>query len=134
MFTNDNSLRECLLCESELTLARAISAGHASKETPKHGCKILKSNETTDLHKTSKHSKSRGQTSAQATELIKKIQVFVKTLASMANAPSMEKFGINVIGKTILRNAVYIIEKLSTKLNKLKLSHLLMNTNFSLMQ
>ena len=70
--TNDNSLRERLLRQSELNLSKAISAGHADEETRKHAREILKSNETIDLHKTSKHSKSKSQTSAQATEIIKK--------------------------------------------------------------
>ena len=62
--TNDNSLREHLLCGSELTLPKAISTCQAAKETHKHACKILKSNETIKLHKISKHSKSRSGTSA----------------------------------------------------------------------
>ena len=70
--TNDNSLRKRLLRKCELTLPKAISAGHAAEETRKHTREILKSNETIDLHKISKHSKSRSQTSAQATEIIKK--------------------------------------------------------------
>ena len=40
--TNDNSLRERLLRESELTLPKAISAGHAAEETRKHAREILK--------------------------------------------------------------------------------------------
>ena len=70
--TNDNSLRERLLRDSELTLPKAISAGHAVEETRKHAREILKSNENIDLHKISKHSKSRSDTSAQSTEIIKK--------------------------------------------------------------
>ena len=62
--TNDDSLKERLLRESELTLSKAISASHAAEETRKHARKILKSSETIDLHKISKHSKSSSQTSA----------------------------------------------------------------------
>ena len=69
---NDNSLRERFLRESELTLPKAISAGHAGEETRKHAHEILESNETIELHQISKHSKSRGQTSAQAKDIIKK--------------------------------------------------------------
>ena len=47
--TNDNSLRERLLRESELTLPKAILAGHAAAETQKDAREILKSNETFDL-------------------------------------------------------------------------------------
>ena len=57
--TNDNSLREGLLCESELTFPKAISEGHAAEETRKHVRKILKSNKTIDLPSISKNSKSR---------------------------------------------------------------------------
>ena len=60
---------------------------------------------------------------------------FPKILTTVVNVPSMEKFSITVIGKTILRSAVHVIEKLSTKMNKLKLNHLLLtNTNFSLIR
>ena len=52
--TNDNSLRERLLCESELTLPKAISAGRTAEETRKHAREILKLNETIGLHKISK--------------------------------------------------------------------------------
>ena len=74
---NDNSLRERLPRESELSLAKVIS-GNAAEETRKHAREILKSNETIDLHNISKHSKSRSQTSAQATKIIKKMQVLQK--------------------------------------------------------
>ena len=70
--TNDNSLRERLLRESEQTLPKAISAGHAEAETHKDAREILTSNETFDLHKILEHSKFRGQTSAQPKEIIKK--------------------------------------------------------------
>ena len=53
--TNDHFLRERLLRESELTLPKAISAGHAAEESCKHAWEIFKSNETIDLHKTSEH-------------------------------------------------------------------------------
>ena len=53
--TNDNSLRERLLSESELTLPTAISAGHAAAETHKDTTEILTSNETINLPKISKH-------------------------------------------------------------------------------
>ena len=65
-------MTEHLLRESKLILLKAISAGHAAEETRKHARDILTSNETIHLHKISKHSKSRSQGSAQATEIIKK--------------------------------------------------------------
>ena len=49
--TNDNSLRERLLRESQLILPKATSAGRAAEETRKYARKIFKSNETIDLHK-----------------------------------------------------------------------------------
>ena len=70
--THDNSLRDCLSRESELTLPKAIYAGHSAEVYRKHALEILTSNETIDLHKISKHLKSRGQTSAQANDIIKK--------------------------------------------------------------
>ena len=48
---NDNSLREHPLRESELTLPKVISAGHAEEETLKQAHEIVKSNYTMDLHK-----------------------------------------------------------------------------------
>ena len=128
-----NSLRERLLRESELTLPKAISAGHAAEETRKHAREILQSNETIDLHKISKHSKSRSQTSAQATEIIKKCK-FCENSHHCGKCPAYGKVCHNcIIQKTNLKSAVHVIEKLSTKLNKLKLNHLhLTNTNFSL--
>ena len=93
--TNDNSLREYLLRESELTLPNAISAGHGAKETHKHASEIKtrKSNETINLYKISKHSKSRGQTSAQAKEIIKKCK-FCKNSHHHGKYPDMKKFAI----------------------------------------
>ena len=88
--TNDNSLRQRLLCEYELTLPKAISAGHAAKETCKHAHKIFKSNETIDLHKISKHSKSRSQTSTQATEIIEKYK-FCKNSHHHGKCPAYRK-------------------------------------------
>ena len=72
--TNDNSLRERLLRESELTLSKAIFAVHAAEETRRHAREILKSNETADLHRISRSKqKHRTQTSAhQNTDIIKK--------------------------------------------------------------
>ena len=58
--------------EFNLTPPKVISAGHSAEETCKHVCKILKSNKTIDLHKISKHSKHKSQTSSQTTDIIKK--------------------------------------------------------------
>ena len=42
--TKDNLLHERLLRECDLTLPKAISAGHTAEETPKHACEILNLN------------------------------------------------------------------------------------------
>ena len=72
-------MRERLLHESELTLSKAISAGHAAEEICKHARGILKSNETIDLHKIIKHSKSGSPNFSQATEIINKCKFCVNS-------------------------------------------------------
>ena len=104
-----------------MTLPKAISAGLAAGETRKHARKIIKSNEIIDPHKILQHSKSRSQTSAQATEIIKKCK-FSQNSHHRCKYSAYEKVTITVIGKTILRSAVHAIEKLSKKLNKPKLN------------
>ena len=47
--TKDNSLHERLLRECDLTLSKAISAGHAAEETLKHIRDILWSQPTADI-------------------------------------------------------------------------------------
>ena len=59
--TNDNAFREKLLRESDLTLSRAISAGHAIEETREHDREILQVKSTADLRKINKLCKSRYQ-------------------------------------------------------------------------
>ena len=59
--TNDNAFREKLLRESDLTLSRAISAGHAIEETREHDREILQVQSTADLRKIKKLCKSRYQ-------------------------------------------------------------------------
>ena len=88
--TNDNSLRERLLRESELPRSKAIFAAHAAKETRKHAREIFKSNETIDLQKVSKHSKSRSETSAQRTEVTKKFN-FCKKFYYRGQYPGYRK-------------------------------------------
>ena len=55
----DNAFREKLLRESDLTLSRAISAGHAGEKTGKHAREILQFKTTTGLHKINKLHKPR---------------------------------------------------------------------------
>ena len=59
--TNDNAFREKFLRESDLTLSRAISAGHAIEETREHDREILQVQSTADLRKINKLCKSRYQ-------------------------------------------------------------------------
>ena len=59
--TNDNAFHEKLLRESDLTLSRAISAGHAIEETREHDREILQVQSTADLRKINKLCKSRYQ-------------------------------------------------------------------------
>ena len=49
--TNDNSLPERLLWECDLTLYKAISAGHAAEETRTHTSETLISQPTADIDK-----------------------------------------------------------------------------------
>ena len=49
--TKDNSLRERLLRECDLTLSKAISANHAAEETCKHAHEILRSQPSADVDK-----------------------------------------------------------------------------------
>ena len=73
--TKDNSLRERLLRECDLTLSKAISAGHAAEETRKHAHKILRSQPTADIDKIfkKKRNKSSDNTRNQSSrDFIKK--------------------------------------------------------------
>ena len=97
--------------ESGLTLRKAISDVHAAEETCKHARETLKSNQTIDLHKT-----------------WKPLWLLQKPRPNSQHCGKCPAYG-----KIIPRSAVYVTEKFSTKLNKLKLNHLTVtNTNFSL--
>ena len=52
--TNENAFLERLLRESDLTLSRAISAGHAAEETRKHACEILQFQSAAEFYKINK--------------------------------------------------------------------------------
>ena len=49
--TTENSLCERLLRECDLTLSKAIIAGHAGEETRKHVRKILRAQSTANIDK-----------------------------------------------------------------------------------
>ena len=46
--TNDNSLRECLLCENDLTICKSIYTGHAAEETRKHAHEVKRDHRSTE--------------------------------------------------------------------------------------
>ena len=73
--TKDNSLYERLLGECDLTLSKAISAGHAAEETRKHTREILRSQPSADIDKIFKKklNKSNHNTHNQNTRLYKKV-------------------------------------------------------------
>ena len=52
--TNENAFLERLLRESDLTLSRAISAGHAAEETRKHAREILQFQSAAEFYKINK--------------------------------------------------------------------------------
>ena len=49
--TKDNSLRERLLCECDVTLSKAISPNHAAEATRKYAPEILRSQPSADIDK-----------------------------------------------------------------------------------
>ena len=68
--TNDNAFCQRLLKESDFTLSRAISAGHAAKESRTHAHEILQSQ---SAYKINKLRKPRHQaTNEKSKEIIKK--------------------------------------------------------------
>ena len=71
--TNDNAFCERHLRKSDLTLSKAISAGHAAEETRKHAREILQSQSASDLLKIIKLRKPRHQApNEKSKEIIKK--------------------------------------------------------------
>ena len=73
--TKDNSLRERLLRECDLTLSKAISAGHAAEETRKHAREILRSQPSADIDKIFKkklNNSNRNTRNQNARDFIKK--------------------------------------------------------------
>ena len=71
--TNDNTFRERLLRESDLTLSKVISAGLAAEETRRHAREILQFQSAADLHKINKLRKLRHQVpNKKSKETIKK--------------------------------------------------------------
>ena len=49
--TNDNTFHKRFMRESDLTLLRTISSGHAAEQIWKHALKILQSQSTANCHK-----------------------------------------------------------------------------------
>ena len=131
--TNNNSLRKCLLRESELTLPKAISAGHAIEDFINMPAKFLSETRPS----ISKRFQNISNVEIKPLLILQaqlKNESFVKILTTMVYVLPMENFAITITGKNIL-SFLYIIENLSTKFKKPKLNQLLLtNTNFSLIQ
>ena len=71
-----NAICERLLRESDLTLSRDISTGHAAEETQKHNCEILQSQSTVNLHKINKLCKLCHQApNEKSKEIIRKCKI-----------------------------------------------------------
>ena len=70
---NNNAFRKRLLRESDLTLTRAINAGHTTEESQKYACEIMQSQSAADLHKINKLCKHHDQApKRKSKEIIKK--------------------------------------------------------------
>ena len=80
----DNAFREKLLRESDLTLSRAISAGHAGEKTGKHARETLQFKTTTGLHKINKRRKP-------CHEALNEISKYIIKNVSSAMAPIPKK-------------------------------------------
>ena len=119
--TNDNAFRERLLRESDLTLSRGISAGHAAEETRKHAREILQLQSSADLHKINKLHKPRHQVpNEKSKEIIKKCK-FCNGSHPRGKCPAYGKLGLNCNRKNHLkvcchqnRKQVHEVEQIET--------------------
>ena len=111
--TKDNSLRQRLLWECDLTLPKEASVGHAAEETRKHTRDILRSQPTakTDKIFEKKLNKNTHNNRNQNT------RDFVIVHNPEENAQLMEKFVMFVIKITISKLAIH---ELAIKYMKLK--------------
>ena len=123
MWHRDNSFRERLLWECNLTLFKAISASHAAEETHKHPREILRSQPAADIDKSflKKLNKSNHNTRNQNTRDFIKSVNFVIVYIPKANVLLMEKFVIFALKRTISKFAAHVLVKKYMKLKKTNL-------------
>ena len=120
--SNDNAFRERLLRESDLTLSRAISAGHAAEETRKHACEILQFQSGANLHKINKLRKPRHQVpNEKSREIIKKCK-FCNGPHSRGKRPAYGKSCLNCNRKNHFKVCCPRNQKRYTTSSKLKLT------------
>ena len=86
----------------DLTLSKAISAGHAAEETREHARKILRSQPVENSRHNTRNQNSR--------DFIKSVNLVVVHIPE-ANAQLMEKFVMFVIKRTISKFAVHVLVK-----------------------
>ena len=91
--TKNNSFRERLLRECDLTLSKAISTDHATEETRKHACKILRVQPSVDIDKIFKKklNKSNHNTPNQNTKEVIKKYKFCNSSHPRGKCPAYEK-------------------------------------------
>ena len=97
----------------DLTLSKAISAGHAAEETREYARKILKSQSAADIDKILKKklNKSRHNTRNQnSRDFIKSVNLVIVHIPK-ANVQLMEKFVMLAIKRTISKFAVHVLVK-----------------------
>ena len=98
----ERPLREC-----NLTLPKAISAGHAAEETHKHVLpEILTSQPTADIDKTFK--KKHNTRNLNTRDCIKNVNYTIVHI-SETNSQLMEKFVMFGIKRTIEKFAAYVL-------------------------
>ena len=118
--TKDNSLRERLLRECNLSFSKAISAGHAAEETCNHAHEILRSQPTANIYKMfkKKPNKSSHNTRNQNTrDSIKSCKLGDSHIPE-ANVQLMEKFIMLAIKRTISKIAAHVFVKKKRKKTK----------------
>ena len=114
--TKDNSLRERLLRECNLTFSKAISAGHAAEETRNHDREILRSQPTANIYKMFKKS-SHNTRNQNTRDSIKSCKLGDSHIPE-ANVQLMEKFIMLAIKRTISKIAAHVFVKKKRKKTK----------------
>ena len=119
--TKDNSLRERLLRECDLTLSKAISAGHAAEETRKHAREILRSRPSADIDKIFKKKLNNSNRNTRNQNAREESVNFAIVHILEVNALLMEKFVMFAIKGTILKFAAHVLLKKYMKLKRTNL-------------